>query len=109
MIPRRRLAFVLAALPLALRAARASAQSDASVGVEVAVGETVTIALPRSPMIIDSENRAVATFELLPDGTARVTGVSVGSTRIVGQDFASVPMIFPVRVIAARVVRRRPG
>jgi hypothetical protein len=108
MIPRRRLAFVLAALPLALRAARASAQTGVA-PVEVAVGETVTITLPRSPMIIDSESRAVATFELMPDGTAHITGVGVGSTRIVGQDFASVPMIIPVRVIAARPPRRRGG
>ena len=97
---------MLAALPLALRAARAAAQPEPG-PVEVAVGETVTITLPRNPMIIDSESRAVATFALMPDGTARITGVSVGSTRIVGQDFASVPMIIPVRVIAARVARRR--
>jgi hypothetical protein len=51
----------------------------------------------------------VATFELMPDGTAHITGVGVGSTRIVGQDFASVPMIIPVLVIAARPPRRRGG
>jgi hypothetical protein len=74
------------------------AQADR--GVEVAVGQTTVIQLPRMPMVIDSENHAVATLTVLPDGSARVTGVAVGSTRIVGQDFASVPIILVVNVVA---------
>jgi Pilus formation protein N terminal region len=79
---------------------RSSVQAQAGDGVEVAVGQTTTIQLPRLPMMIDSENHAVATLTVLPDGSARVTGVAVGTTRIVGQDFASVPILFVVNVMA---------
>jgi hypothetical protein len=69
--------------------------------ITVRVGETVTFMLPRRPMIINSENTDVATLVIRPDGAALVTGVSVGATRIIGRDIATLPMIFPVEVLAA--------
>jgi Flp pilus assembly secretin CpaC len=82
---------------LALAAPAATAQSRA---IEVKVGETVDFALPRQPQILGVENTSVATAVILPDGHARITGVSVGSTRLVGRDFAELPMIFPITVLA---------
>ena len=85
---------------LALAAGEASAQTTQA--IEVRVGETVSFALPRLAQIIDTEDHAVATMIVTPDGHARVTGVSVGQTRIIGRDFAQIPLIFPVTVIPAR-------
>ena len=81
-------------------AGAASAQTTTT--VEVRVGETVSFALPRLVQIIDTEDHAVATMIVTPDGHARVTGVSVGQTRIIGRDLAQIPLIFPVTVIPAR-------
>lgn len=108
MISRRRLlACALAAAPLALAAPYAAAQSAEPTPVEVAVGAAVTVTIPRRPMIIDTEDHAVATLEMQPDGTGRVTGVAVGRTRIIGQDFASVPILIPIVVVAASAPRGR--
>lgn len=86
-------------LALSAAAGDASAQSSA---VEVHVGETVNFAIPRLPMFLDTEDHAVATLVVQPNGQARVTGVAVGHTRIIGRDFAEVPMVFPVTVLPAR-------
>ena len=68
--------------------------------ITVAVGETVTFALPRQPQIIGVEDATIASLEVLPDGHAKVTGRREGRTRIVGRDHAQVPMIFGVKVVA---------
>jgi len=80
-----------------LAAASAFAQDSA---ITVAVGETVTFALPRQPQILGVEDPAIASLTVLPDGRARVTGRHEGRTRIVGRDNAQVPMIFEVKVVA---------
>ncbi|TAK28513.1 MAG: hypothetical protein EPO40_13840 [Myxococcaceae bacterium] len=87
-------------LALGLSGADASAQTTAA--VEVRVGETVSFALPRLVQIIDTEDHSIATMVVTPDGQARVTGVAVGRTRIVGRDIAQLPLIFPVTVVPAR-------
>ncbi len=108
MSTRRRLLTLALAAPVALFALSAVAQnSPDATPVEVAVGATVTVNIPRRPMIIDTENRAIATLEMQPDGTGRVTGVAVGDTRIIGQDFASVPILIPIRVVAPARTRGR--
>ena len=58
-------------------------------------------------MIIDTENHAVATLEMQADGTGRITGVAVGDTRIIGQDFASVPILIPIHVVTPTRTRGR--
>lgn len=90
---------VAAVAAAGLQARDASAQSG---GVEVRVGESVLFQLPRIAQIIDTEDHSVATMTVLPDGHARVTGVSEGRTRIIGRDLAQLPLIFPVTVTAAR-------
>lgn len=108
MIARRHLlACALTVGSFALVGARVSAQPSELTPVEIAVGATVTVPIPRRPMIIDTEDHAIATFEMQNDGTARVTGVAVGRTRIVGQDYASVPILIPLNVVAAAPSRGR--
>jgi Pilus formation protein N terminal region len=108
MIARRRLfASALAVVSLAFVGARVSAQPAEPTPIEITVGATVTVPIPRRPMIIDTEDHAIATFEMQNDGTARVTGVAVGRTRIVGQDYASVPILIPLNVVAAAPSRGR--
>ncbi|MFO0605493.1 MAG: pilus assembly protein N-terminal domain-containing protein [Polyangiales bacterium] len=92
-----RRAFLLASLVGALAAVTAGAQPRP---LEVRVGEEKTFPLPRQPQILGSEDPAIATVTVLPDGHAVVRGVSAGVTRIVGRDFGDVPMIFPVVVTA---------
>ena len=87
-------------IALAMAGREASAQS--STAVEVRVGETVSFSLPRLVQIIDTEDHAIATMVVTPDGHVRVTGVSEGRTRIVGRDLAQLPLIFPVTVLPAR-------
>ena len=77
------------------------AAAQTASGVEVRVGESVNYMLPRLPQIIDTEDHAIATMVVLPDGHARVTGIAVGRTRIIGRDISQLPMIFPVTVIPA--------
>lgn len=86
---------------LALAASTGAVSAQSSPSIEVRVGQSVTFELPRRPMIIDSEDRQIATLVVLPDGHAQVTGVAAGHTRIIGRDIASLPMIFPVTVLAA--------
>jgi hypothetical protein len=104
MIDRRGFAIRLVGLAgcaaLALASGVAAAQTASA--VEVRVGETVSFALPRIAQIIDTENHAVATMVVTPDGHARVTGVAPGTTRIIGRDLAQLPLIFPVTVLPAR-------
>ena len=88
---------LLGSLAFALTTDAVSAQSRA---IEVKVGETVFFALPRQPQILGVENTAVATVAVLADGRAQITGVSVGTTRLVGRDFAELPMVFPITVTA---------
>lgn len=90
-----RRAALLAALA-ALAGAR-SLRADGRV-LEVKVGEELEFTLPRLAQIIDTEDHAIATLTVLPDGRARVRGVAPGRTRIVGRDFGDLPMIFPVLV-----------
>lgn len=78
-------------------------------GVEVRVGESVNYQLPRLPQIIDTEDHAIATMVVLPDGQARITGVAVGRTRIIGRDISQLPMIFPINVIPATPQGGRGG
>lgn len=92
-----RRALLLASLLSALAAMTAEAQPRP---LEVRVGEEKSFPLPRQPQILGSEDPAIATVTVLPDGRAVVRGVSVGATRIVGRDFGDVPMIFPVVVTA---------
>lgn len=92
-----RRALLLASLLGALAAMTAEAQPRP---LEVRVGEEKSFPLPRQPQILGSEDPAIATVTVLPDGRAVVRGVSVGATRIVGRDFGDVPMIFPVVVTA---------
>lgn len=98
MLPRRHLLALLAASPLALVARAARAQQRP---IEVKVGEDVFFQLPRQPQILGTEHPDIATVTVLPDGRARIHGVSVGATRIIGRDFGDLPMIFPI-VVAAR-------
>jgi hypothetical protein len=83
-------------------AAPAPAAAQSAQPIEVRVGETVSFALPRLVQIIDTEDHAVATMIVTPDGHVRVSGVAEGRTRIVGRDLAQIPLIFPVTVVAAR-------
>jgi Flp pilus assembly secretin CpaC len=66
----------------------------------VQVGETKSFALPRQPQIIGVEDPSIASMRVLPDGTARVTGLREGTTRIVGRDNAQVPIVIGVKVVA---------
>lgn len=66
--------------------------------VVVKVGKTVTVALPRRPQTLASENPSVASLRVLPAGKAEVTGHKPGETRLVGRDDAHVPIIIKVRV-----------
>ncbi len=93
-------ALCLTASPLAQPVPAPPAQ-PAPAAVEVRVGETVTIDLPRPPMILGAEDESIARVVVLADGRAAVTGVAVGHTRVIGRDFAQVPLIYPVVVRAA--------
>ncbi len=88
-----------ACVALGLSTGPAAAQTAG--GVEVRVGESVNYMLPRLPQIIDTEDHSIATMVVLPDGHARVTGIAVGRTRIIGRDISQLPMTFPVTVIPA--------
>lgn len=88
---------MFAVLPLALGASLASAQARP---LEVRVGDDTYLALPRQPRILGSEDDAIATVTVLPDGRARVHGVAAGRTRVIGRDFAELPMVFDVVVTA---------
>ncbi len=92
-----RRSFLVAVGLAALGGAGAEAQPRP---LDVRVGEEKEFMLPRQPQILGSEDPAVATVRVLPDGHAVVRGVSAGATRIVGRDFGDVPMIFPVVVTA---------
>jgi Flp pilus assembly secretin CpaC len=89
---------------LALRWTPASAA-----GVQVEVGRTVKIKLPRQPRIIGVEDPTIATLRLLPDGHALVTGRRIGRTRIIGRDFAEVPIIIKVAVVPPKGSSSRLG
>ena len=91
-------ALFAAGLILALPTGPALSQTPEEVIVRV--DRSVTFPLPRQPLTLASEDPSVAVVEVLPDGKARVTGISVGSTRIVGRDHAQVPIIIAVRVLA---------
>lgn len=80
----------------------AGASAQTATDIEVRVGETVSFTLPRLAQIIDTEDHAIATMIVTPDGQARVTGVAPGRTRIIGRDLAQLPLIFPVTVSPAR-------
>ncbi len=98
MVTRRAFAASLVALAFAAPAP-ALAQTRP---IEVRVGETVEFTLPRLMMIVDSEDSSIATFARHDDGTATVTGVAVGRTRIIGRDYASMPLLLDVVVSPAR-------
>ncbi len=95
----RRLVGILVAGGLALTVMAGTALSQTPEEVLVREGRSVTFPLPRQPQTLASEDPSVALVEILPDGKARVTGVSEGSTRIVGRDHAQVPIIIRVRVL----------
>ncbi|MDB4929660.1 MAG: hypothetical protein JWM10_2144 [Myxococcaceae bacterium] len=100
MIHRR--AFTLLGLLGLVGLATAPASAQTTSAIEVRVGETVSFTLPRLVQIIDTEDHAVATMVVTPDGHARITGVSEGRTRVIGRDLAQLPLIYPVTVVAAR-------
>ena len=79
-------------LPLLLAGGAAAA------GVKVKVGQTVTVPLPRQPKIIGIEDASIASMKVTDDGHAMVTGLRPGKTRIIGRDFAELPIIIPVTV-----------
>jgi hypothetical protein len=54
--------------------------------------------VPRLLQTIGVEDETVASLTLLPDGHARVRGRRVGRTRIIGRDYAQVPIVIRVRV-----------
>ncbi len=91
---------LLGCIAMAMAGSKAFAQSTTA--VEVRVGETVSFSLPRLVQIIDTEDHAIATIVVTPDGHVRVTGISEGRTRIVGRDLAQLPLIFPVTVLPTR-------
>lgn len=95
----RRLVAVLIAGGLALAFVAGPAHSQTPEEVLVREGRSVTFPLPRQPQRLVSEDPSVAVVEILPDGKARVTGVSAGTTRIVGRDHAQVPILIRVRVL----------
>lgn len=83
------------ALPLLLEGGAAAG------GVRVKVGQTVKVALPRQPQIIGIEDTSIASMKVEGDGHALVTGLRPGKTRIIGRDFAELPIIIPVTVTSA--------
>lgn len=95
----RMLAAVLFAGALTLAFTATPAHSQTPEEVIVKVGRSATFPLPRQPQILSSEDTSVAVVEVLADGKARVTGVSSGSTRIIGRDHAQVPILIQVRVV----------
>jgi len=66
----------------------------------VQVGETKSFPLPRQPQIIGVEDPSIASMEVQPDGTARITGRREGTTRIIGRDNAQVPIVIGLKVVA---------
>jgi hypothetical protein len=98
-IPSRKLVGVLCAAGLFAAMLALPAHSQTPEEVLVRVERSVTFPLPRQPQRLASEDPSVAVVELLEDGKARVTGVSPGTTRIVGRDHAQVPIIIQVRVL----------
>lgn len=67
--------------------------------VVVRVGKTVTVNLPRRPQRLSAENPSIASVTVAGNGTAKVTGHKVGTTRLVGRDDAQVPILISVRVV----------
>ena len=86
--------FALFLLPMA----SAPASAAATAAVQVKAGKMVTIRLPRNPRIIGVEDPSVATLEILAGGHARVLGKRAGKTRVIGRDFAELPIVIPVTV-----------
>jgi len=70
----------------------------AAAGVKVKVGQTVKVPLPRQPKILGIEDPSIASMKVTDDGHAMVTGLRPGKTRIIGRDFAELPIIIPVTV-----------
>jgi hypothetical protein len=80
-------------------------------GITVKAGQTVKLKLPRQPRIIGVENPAIAALKVLPDGHALLTGLRAGRTRIIGRDYAEVPIIIGVTVVSSGSrshLRRQP-
>ena len=74
--------------------------------VKVKVGQTVKVPLPRQPKILGVEDPSIASLKVTPDGHALVTGLRQGRTRIVGRDFAELPIIIPLVVGPAKHHKR---
>lgn len=74
------------------------AQAQIPEVVHVKVGKVATVQLPRQLQRLSTEDAAIATVEVLPDGRISVTGRKAGETRIVGRDQAQVPIIIRVKV-----------
>lgn len=66
--------------------------------VRVKVGQTVKVPLPRQPKILGIEDASIASMTVTNDGHAMVSGLRPGKTRIIGRDFAELPIIIPVTV-----------
>lgn len=73
--------------------------TPAHAAARVKVGQTVKIALPRQPRIVGIEDTTIARLvKVTPDGFVLVRGLKPGATRIIGRDFAEVPIIIPLVV-----------
>ena len=88
----------LAPLAFALAPARAQAQTPQEIRVKV--GATTSVMLPRKPKFLGVENSELASATVMPSGKVKVTGKKAGRTRLVGRDFADVPMVIPILVQA---------
>ncbi len=98
-IPSKKLLRLLFAGGLVLAFIAGPAFSQTPEEVLVRESRSVTFPLPRQLQLLESEDPSVAVVEVLADGKARVTGVSVGSTRLVGRDHSQVPIVIRVRVV----------
>ncbi len=95
----RRLVRLLFAGGIALAVIAGPALSQTPEEVLVREGKSATFPLPRQLQRLVSEDPSVAVVEILPDGKARVTGVSPGTTQLVGRDHAQMPLVIRVRVL----------
>ncbi len=66
----------------------------------VKVGDSSKVVLGGKPKSARSENPAIATVLILPDGRVQVTGIAVGHTRLIGTKGNKQPLMLPITVQA---------
>jgi len=86
------------AATLLLQSSSASAQTPTEVLVHL--GKVTSLSLPSKSATLRVEDPSVASLSLLPSGQAQVTGLKVGSTRLVGRGEGGRPLVIAVRVVA---------